>query len=167
MSNNSSEITHPPQPTPKKRTYRRVSKATLLEQIEKKHGNISLIASGLGVNRSHLHARINQDPDLLKALADEREGLVDNAEYMLGKAVTNGEAWAVCFTLKTIGRSRGYIERQVIEHQGNEEKPLQFKIRTADEIAASVGIALIEDRSIEHIPASSEAKDIVLWTPLG
>jgi hypothetical protein len=40
--------------------------------------------------------------------------MVDNAESALNRSVLSGEAWAVCFTLKTQGKSRGYIERQEI-----------------------------------------------------
>lgn len=79
------------------------------------HGNISAAARALGVNRRSLSFRIQKNPQLREVLTDARESMLDNAETALQKAVLAGEAWAVCFYLKTQGKARGYIERQ--EHQ--------------------------------------------------
>ena len=38
--------------------------------------------------------------------------MVDVAEGRLNQAVNNGDLTAIIFTLKTLGKSRGYIERQ-------------------------------------------------------
>ena len=40
--------------------------------------------------------------------------MLDVGELSLLRAVQNGEAWAVCFLLKTQGKQRGYIERAEI-----------------------------------------------------
>ena len=47
---------------------------------------------------------------------DARESMADNAESALGLATLRGEAWAVCFTLKCLGKDRGYIERGEVSH---------------------------------------------------
>jgi hypothetical protein len=44
----------------------------------------------------------------------EREEIVDYAEMGLRGAVLNKEAWAIAFSLKTLGKSRGYVERQEV-----------------------------------------------------
>lgn len=89
-----------------------------MEQIGKlivsKRGNVSAVARALKIPRNTLYKQIQADPELVQTLADERERMVDNAEDKLGAAVTKGEAWAVCFTLKTQGKDRGYTERQEV-----------------------------------------------------
>ena len=68
---------------------------------------------------------INTYPTV-KAVADEeRETLIDFAENQLFKQVQDGNITAIIFTLKTIGKSRGYVERQ--EVTGAEGKALTIK----------------------------------------
>lgn len=43
---------------------------------------------------------------------------LDIAESKLWEAVLNGEAWAVCFYLKTQGKQRGYVEKNITQHEG-------------------------------------------------
>jgi hypothetical protein len=48
----------------------------------------------------------------------------DDAESALYKAALAGEAWAVCFFLKTQAKDRGYVER--VQHRvgGDSDAPL-------------------------------------------
>lgn len=85
--------------------------------ISEYRGNVSAIARALRMPRSSVHAKIHDDAKLKSLLADERERMLDNAEDKLGLAVDSGEAWAVCFTLKTQGQGRGYVEKQRIQHE--------------------------------------------------
>jgi hypothetical protein len=60
----------------------------------------------------------------------------DNAESALYSAVLGGEAWAVCFYLKTQAKDRGYVERQEMtgkdggaiqqEHAGKDGGPITY-----------------------------------------
>ncbi|NDD54727.1 hypothetical protein EBZ39_12830 [bacterium] len=93
---------------------RKIPEATIAKALTASHGNISLAARNLGIERESLHHRIAASANLKQIVLDARESLVDHAESALARAVINGEAWAVCFTLKTIGKSRGYIERHEI-----------------------------------------------------
>lgn len=95
-----------------------VKKKAVIDALQRMQGNVSAAARALGVARITLHRRINADPDLQAVVEDARQSMVDNAESALNRAVINGEAWAVCFTLKTQGRKRGYVERQELEHTG-------------------------------------------------
>ena len=47
-----------------------------------------------------------------KTRMEATEQALDIAEESLITAVKAGEAWAVCFLLKTRGKKRGYTERQ-------------------------------------------------------
>lgn len=79
-------------------------------------GNMAAVARRFNVVRSAVHAFVHANPRLLQVMNDQLEGRLDNAESALDRALNNGEAWAVCFFLKTRGKKRGYIEKQQIEH---------------------------------------------------
>jgi hypothetical protein len=106
-------------------TRRYGTKLSVIEDtLQKSMGNISVAARSLGMTRNALYQRIKRTPQLKTILDDARESLVDVAESALYSAVTKKEGWAVCFTLKTIGKSRGYIERTELI-QRTEETPLE------------------------------------------
>lgn len=88
--------------------------AKVAEQIELSRGNLSHAARQLGVARSALQSFVNRYPELKQLLQDQREAIVDAAENALFAAVTEKEGWAVCFTLKCLGKDRGYIERSEV-----------------------------------------------------
>ena len=82
--------------------------------IRDMNGNISAVARRLGVCRQTVYSYIERHPSVKDVLVESRETMIDNAESALYRAVLNGEAWAVCFFLKTQGKSRGYVERQEV-----------------------------------------------------
>lgn len=49
-----------------------------------------------------------------QVIEHHRNRRLDVAESKLDTAVENGEAWAVMFMLRTVGKSRGYVERQEV-----------------------------------------------------
>lgn len=57
------------------------------------------------------------DCDVRNTIAACQTRQLDLAESQLKVAVSKGEAWAICFTLKTKGRKRGYVERLTIQVQ--------------------------------------------------
>lgn len=101
-------------PTAKKRTR---GPAPVLDTtacaaaIARLNGNIAAVARRFKVSRSTVTTFIGNDPALQTVLSDAREGMLDDAEGVLYKAVKSGEAWAVCFFLKTQGKPRGYVEK--------------------------------------------------------
>ena len=50
-------------------------------------------------------------PETREEWEAERETTVDRAEIELRKQIDAGEAWAVKFTLSTLGKNRGFTER--------------------------------------------------------
>ncbi len=95
--------------TPSKLTAESVTAA-----IRDMNGNISAVARRLGVCRQTVYFYIERDPSVKDVLTEARETMLDNAESSLYRAVLAGEAWAVCFFLKTQGKARGYVERQEV-----------------------------------------------------
>ena len=58
-----------------------------------------------------IYRRLKQSARLREVLDDQREEFLDIAEASLKRKVIEGDGWAVCFTLKTLGKARGYVER--------------------------------------------------------
>ena len=82
------------------------------------------MARTFGVTRQAVSRFVNQHP-ALKAVADEcRETFVDNVESALYKEALGGNVTAQIFILKTLGKTRGYVERQEIT--GKDGGPLTF-----------------------------------------
>ena len=75
-------------------------------------GNVSAAARALEVAHSTLWGRITKSEQLRATRAEAEKMALDFAEKGLLEAVKRGEAWAVCFLLKTRGRRRGYVERR-------------------------------------------------------
>jgi hypothetical protein len=99
----------------------------MIEALEETDGLVYLTAQKLGCSPMTIYLRAKVDPEVQAAIDNARGRLIDLAENSLKDAVENGEGWAVCFTLKTLGRHRGYIER------------LELALRTQrDRIEASI-----------------------------
>jgi hypothetical protein len=61
-------------------------------------------------------------PSVEAAKQAQRGELVDLAEQKLRESIQNGEAWGISLCLKTLGKDRGYVERQ--EHTAQDGAPL-------------------------------------------
>jgi len=97
---------------------------TIRAAIIQAEGNLASAARRLRMTRGGVAYRVAKSKLLQELVEDQRQILVDEAESSLRKACKRGDAWAVCFTLKTQGRERGYIER--VEHTGGAGGPLEF-----------------------------------------
>jgi hypothetical protein len=75
------------------------------------HGNLAAVGRHFGVKRQSVWGFVNSRPSLRAVATSIREAMKDNAESALYTAVLKGEAWAVCFYLKTQAKDRGYVER--------------------------------------------------------
>ena len=104
-------------------------------------GNVSAAARSLGFQRHHLHAIIAKSPKLQQVVHDARQSMCDNAESALNRAVINGEAWAVCFTLKTQAKDRGYVERTQQEITGRDGGPIEQRTTVFNHSSAIASLA--------------------------
>ena len=90
------------------------------EEVEAKlrelSGNFAAVGRALGVTRSAVSLFVSKRPTL-KAIADEcRETFLDNVESAIYKEALGGNVTAQIFILKTLGKSRGYVEKVQIEN---------------------------------------------------
>ncbi|NJL06350.1 MAG: hypothetical protein HC911_15875 [Chloroflexaceae bacterium] len=88
-----------------------VTKTAIIDMLRETHGNVHQAANRLGVHRNTIHKRLAADPELREVAKTERDQLVDLAEGKLADLIEQGNIAAIIFTLKTLGRSRGWSER--------------------------------------------------------
>lgn len=101
-----------------------VTNAQLADAIQKTAGMLGDVARAVGIKRQTLHARVKRSPALQELLAEAREETLDLAESKLVEAIRGGNLGAICFYLRTQGRSRGYVERS--EVATTEGEPIRF-----------------------------------------
>jgi transposase len=90
-------------------------------------------ARRLGCGRTTLYRFLERHPELRQAIEDGRNRLVDLAEKRLADLVAEGHPSAVIFTLKTLGKHRGYIERQEHEISGPAGGAIRIVFEVVDE----------------------------------
>jgi hypothetical protein len=91
----------------------------VITAIKETKGMLTIAAERLKCHPETVRTYVNRYPTVKAALQEQREGVLDVAELALMRAVQNGESWAVTFCLATIGRQRGYIKKEEIEHSGS------------------------------------------------
>ena len=86
----------------------------IIKALKETKGMVYLAAERLGCNRKTIERRAETVAAVKDVIDNYRGRRIDIAELKLENALTNGEPWAIQFTLKTIGKSRGYVERQEV-----------------------------------------------------
>jgi len=86
----------------------------IVNAIKTTNGMVYLAARQLGCNPQTIYNRMAKSETIRQAVDDSRGELIDISEQKLRIAVLNGEPWAVAMVLKTIGKHRGYVERQEV-----------------------------------------------------
>lgn len=102
------------------------SDKSIADALHKSHGMIYKTAAALGCSHTTIYNRLKANAEVgnfeLQEIIDHYKGArVDNAEFRLDEAIDKGEGWAIAFTLRTIGRDRGYTEHTEVEHSGKIE----------------------------------------------
>lgn len=102
----------------------RVKTEDIIRALKETMGKVYLAAERLNCHHSTIYDRAKQFASVQSCMDHARGRAVDTAEIGLMKAVQEGEAWAICFTLKTLGKDRGYVERQQVT--GLNDGPIQI-----------------------------------------
>jgi hypothetical protein len=79
--------------------------------------NISKACASVGVGRSTFYRWLDSDRDFREMLDAAKEEKIDFAESALFEKIKKGDTISIIFFLKTIGKSRGYIENPTINVQ--------------------------------------------------
>jgi hypothetical protein len=122
---------------------RKYSLNTVLTTLRAHHGLISLTADALGCTRATVYNYVTAYPEVAAVVTEERERLVDMAEDALYFHLEQKAPWAIALVLKTLGKSRGYVEKvvaddtpidieQVIQASSEWQEILTTLLRTLD-----------------------------------
>jgi hypothetical protein len=106
--------------------YRKYTVEQIIEALEHGRGLIAPAARYLGCSRDTVRSYLEEYTAVAQAKLDQREAVTDMAENSLYEAIRRGEAWAVCFYLKTQAKARGYVERAEIA--GANGAPVKIKL---------------------------------------
>jgi hypothetical protein len=87
----------------------------VIDAVKQSHGIVANAARVLGIGRNTVYAYMKNYPTIAKAVQDERDEWIDLAEQEMLKKIMRGDTQMIMFFLKTVGKSRGYVE--TIEHK--------------------------------------------------
>lgn len=90
-------------------------KKAFIDAYRANMGNATEASKAVGIHRTTYRRWYNADPEFAALVDEVKEEQIDLAESELRKLVKSGNITAVIFTLKTIGKERGYIERTETE----------------------------------------------------
>lgn len=120
----------------------------LIEVLRENGGLVKFAARRFGCTDRTIYNRIKDNPEIKIAIKEARNRFIDEAENVLQKAVQKGSLPAVFFTLKTIGRHRGYVERRETRVGGDNNAPpvttTNLITINPDELPLDVRKALLE-----------------------
>jgi hypothetical protein len=94
------------------------TKNALIEALTQTLGVVTTACKIVGINRTTFYEYIKEDEEFAQQVKDIQEVAVDFAETKLYEQIKDNNTTATIFYLKTKGKSRGYVERQEIEHSG-------------------------------------------------
>lgn len=104
--------------------------ATIIKALQHTRGLMTLAAEHLGCTDETLRNYAKRYPSVADELQRQRERVTDLAEQKLFQAIEEGQPWALNFYLKTIGKSRGYVERH--EFTGKDGDQLHIHLSWGD-----------------------------------
>jgi len=87
-------------------------------------------AKVLGCHPDTIRNYARSNNRIMSELQSQRKDMIDIAERGLRRHLERGEAWAISFTLKTIGKDHGYTERSEIT--GKDSEALQIVVTYKD-----------------------------------
>ena len=93
----------------------RYTVAEVVAAVQATKGMKAQAARQLGCQWKTIDNYAKRHPTVAAAISQAREEMKDTAELKLYSAILDGEAWAICFFLKTQGKERGYIEKSEVE----------------------------------------------------
>lgn len=121
---------------------RKITKEKFLAALDGSTGIISVIMKRLNVSaRKSIYEYMDRNPWAKQALDDEREKMIDYAESALISKIKNKDFNSIKWYLATMGKHRGYTEKQEIEHSGDGMMvgaPMQVNINIPESVKALI-----------------------------
>ena len=128
----------------------------LADKLMETNGNIARTADFFNIRYTDLARLCDRKPTLRNTLVGERERLVDLAEEKLREKVNGGNLRAVMFTLKTVGKNRGYYERR---DTTEDSSPEMGEVKMKMDLTKLSGAQL---RQLQDIMSTVKKEDTVI-----
>lgn len=96
-------------------------KKAIIEALEQSLGVVTTACKKVGIGRTTFYEWIKTDKKFAAEVKDIENIALDFAESQLHQQIKGGNTSATIFYLKTKGKQRGYVEKQIIEHDGGIE----------------------------------------------
>ena len=90
------------------------NKKEILEALEKTLGNVTTACKMVGIGRTTFYDWMNNDEEFKKEVDDIQNVTLDYVEGKLINQIRQDNVTSIIFYLKTKGKGRGYVERQEI-----------------------------------------------------
>lgn len=96
----------------------KLTKKAFIDAYTKTFGNVTMSCNKVGIARSTYYNWFNNDEDFRKKIEDiePKELFLDFVTSKLVEQISTGDKTSIIFALKTIGKERGWVERQEIQH---------------------------------------------------
>ena len=94
-------------------------KSQIVKLFLKNAGNISKLCEKVQITRKTFYEWLNTDEDFRQQIDAENEALLDYTESKHFENIMAGKETSIIFTLKTKGKSRGWVEQQHVHHTGS------------------------------------------------
>jgi transposase-like protein len=108
------------------------NKKNFLKAYKESAGNIAHACRAANIDRQTYYNYIGKFDSFKKECDNIKEENIDFAESVLMGEIKNKNMTATIFFLKTIGRNRGYIERQEMDIDGDMNLVVEFIDPDAD-----------------------------------
>jgi hypothetical protein len=105
---------------------RDTNKKMMLVALKESLGVVMPACEITGTSRTTHYIWMKEDPEYRRAVEECREMAIDFAESALHKQIKGGGVPSTIFYLKTIGKDRGYVERQELDVDGGLSLEVQF-----------------------------------------
>lgn len=102
------------------------TKKQIIDALDASLGQVYMAADRLGCTHQTILNWIKRSPDVASIQNKWRGKMLDVAEVKLYEKIKNGDNWAIGFTLGKLGHSRGYKDKQEVDHSGNVAMPRTF-----------------------------------------
>ncbi len=101
---------------------KKINETKLIAAIKSSYGNLMIVTKWLGCERHTVAKALKEYPKAQSLLEEERELLVDGAEYVVANAVRSGDLRTSIWLLERLGGKRGY--NPALELKGNTSEPI-------------------------------------------
>lgn len=111
----------------------------IIQALEATAGLIGPAAKKLGCSPPTVRRYRDNYPEVKEALHEIRERNLDMAELKLMQSIRSGHVASIIFYLKTLGKSRGFVER--VENVGLDSGPIVHLHRRIDDMTDEEAVA--------------------------